>query len=82
MSREATQVRPPLGAALAFTILALVLSLGAYVIAGLGKRGHVPVTPGLAQPGQCLGVGDYQFEMGRGNRREFVHGAGLRARCS
>lgn len=44
MSREATRVRPQFGAALAFTILALVLSIGAYVDAGLGKRGHVPVT--------------------------------------
>lgn len=47
MSREAVRVRPPQGAALAFTILALVLSVGAYVIAGLGKRGHVPVTIAL-----------------------------------
>ena len=44
MSREAIRVRPQFGAALAFTILALVLSIGAYVVAGLGKRGHVPVT--------------------------------------
>ena len=55
MSREATQVRPPLGAALAFTILALVLSLGAYVIAGLGKRGHVPVT--IALYGSIFAIG-------------------------
>jgi cell division protein FtsW (lipid II flippase) len=47
VSREAAGVRPPRGAALAFTILALVLSVGAYVIAGLGKRGHVPVTIAL-----------------------------------
>ena len=47
MSRAAVRVRPPQGAALAFTILALVLSVGAYVIAGLGKRGHVPVTIAL-----------------------------------
>jgi cell division protein FtsW (lipid II flippase) len=31
-------------AAIAFTVLALVIALGAYVLAGLGKRGHVPVT--------------------------------------
>jgi cell division protein FtsW (lipid II flippase) len=55
VSREATQVRPPLGAALAFTILALVLSLGAYVIAGLGKRGHVPVT--IALYGSIFAIG-------------------------
>jgi len=30
------------GTALALTILALVLSVGGYVLAGLGKRGHVP----------------------------------------
>jgi cell division protein FtsW (lipid II flippase) len=36
--------RPRQGAALAFTILALVIAVGAYVLAGLSKRGHVPVT--------------------------------------
>jgi len=55
VSQEATRVRPPLGAALAFTILALVLSLGAYVIAGLGKRGHVPVT--IALYGSIFAIG-------------------------
>ena len=33
--------------AIAFTVLALVLSVGAYVIAGLGKRGELPATFGL-----------------------------------
>ena len=32
---------------IAFTVLALVLSVGAYVIAGLGKRGQLPATFGL-----------------------------------
>ena len=32
---------------IAFTVLALVLSIGAYVIAGLGKRGQLPATFGL-----------------------------------
>jgi len=31
----------------AFTALALVLALGAYVLVGLGRRGHVPVSIGL-----------------------------------
>jgi cell division protein FtsW (lipid II flippase) len=34
----------PVGSTLAFTIFALVLSIGAYVIAGFGKRGHLPST--------------------------------------
>jgi cell division protein FtsW (lipid II flippase) len=55
VSREAARVRPPQGAALAFTILALVLSVGAYVIAGLGKRGHVPVT--IALYGSIFAIG-------------------------
>jgi cell division protein FtsW (lipid II flippase) len=33
--------------AIAFTVLALVLSVGAYVIAGFGKRGQLPATFGL-----------------------------------
>ena len=32
----------PLGSALGFTITALILSVGAYVIAGYGKRGQLP----------------------------------------
>jgi cell division protein FtsW (lipid II flippase) len=36
--------RAPLASAIAFTILALVLSIGAYVIAGYGKRGQLPAT--------------------------------------
>jgi cell division protein FtsW (lipid II flippase) len=32
---------------IAFTVLALILSVGAYVIAGLGKRGQLPATFGL-----------------------------------
>src|SRR5919201_5583057 len=36
--------RPRRGTAVALTILALALSLGAYVLAGLGRRGRVPVT--------------------------------------
>src|SRR5207253_6340033 len=31
------------GAALALTILAIVLAIFAYVLVGLGKKGHVPV---------------------------------------
>jgi cell division protein FtsW (lipid II flippase) len=33
--------------AIAFTVLALILSVGAYVIAGFGKRGQLPATFGL-----------------------------------
>ncbi len=45
MSRAATRPsRAPLASAIAFTILALVLSIGAYVIAGYGKRGQLPAT--------------------------------------
>ena len=36
-----------LASAIAFTVLALVLSVGAYVIAGFGKRGQLPATFGL-----------------------------------
>lgn len=32
------------GVVVAFTVLALVVALGAYALAGLGRRGHVPVT--------------------------------------
>jgi cell division protein FtsW (lipid II flippase) len=39
--------RAPLSSAIAFTILALVLSIGAYVIAGYGKRDQLPATFGL-----------------------------------
>ena len=41
---SAPRTYPRQGAALAFTILALVIAVGAYVLAGLGSRGHVPVT--------------------------------------
>ena len=45
MSREVTaESGPREGTALALTILALVLSIFAYVLVGLGKRGKVPVT--------------------------------------
>lgn len=45
MSRTvAARAQPRPWAALAFTVLALTIGLGAYVLAGLGKRGHVPVT--------------------------------------
>jgi cell division protein FtsW (lipid II flippase) len=47
--------RPRQGAAIAFTILALVIAVGAYVLAGLGKRGHVPVT--IALYGSIFAVG-------------------------
>ncbi len=36
--------RPRQGVAIAFTILALVIAVGAYVLAGFGKRGQVPAT--------------------------------------
>jgi cell division protein FtsW (lipid II flippase) len=36
-----------LGPQIAFTVLALALSIGAYVIAGFGKRGQLPATFGL-----------------------------------
>jgi cell division protein FtsW (lipid II flippase) len=47
--------RPRQGTALALTVLALGLSVGAYVLAGLGKRGQVPVT--LALYGSIFAVG-------------------------
>jgi cell division protein FtsW (lipid II flippase) len=34
--------RPSLGSAVGFTVTALILSVGAYVIAGYGKRGQLP----------------------------------------
>jgi cell division protein FtsW (lipid II flippase) len=40
----ARPARTPLASAIAFTVLALVLSIGAYVIAGYGKRGQLPAT--------------------------------------
>jgi cell division protein FtsW (lipid II flippase) len=43
------------GAQIAFTILALVIAVGAYVLTGLGKRGHVPVT--FALYGSIFAVG-------------------------
>ncbi|HEU4354420.1 MAG TPA: FtsW/RodA/SpoVE family cell cycle protein [Actinomycetota bacterium] len=47
--------RPRPAAAIAFTILALVIALGAYVLAGLGKRGQVPVT--IALYGSIFAIG-------------------------
>jgi cell division protein FtsW (lipid II flippase) len=45
VSRAAARpARAPLASAIAFTVLALVLSIGAYVIAGYGKRGQLPAT--------------------------------------
>ncbi len=44
MSRVATGGRTRLAPQIAFTVLALVLSVGAYVIAGFGKRGQLPAT--------------------------------------
>ncbi len=45
MSRAAAaRGRSSLVPAIAFTVLALVLAIGAYVIAGFGKRGHLPAT--------------------------------------
>ncbi len=45
MSRAvAHRPRASLGSAIAFTVAALVLSIGAYVIAGYGKRGQLPAT--------------------------------------
>ncbi|HET7236097.1 MAG TPA: FtsW/RodA/SpoVE family cell cycle protein [Actinomycetota bacterium] len=47
MSRAATAPgRTPIGAQIGFTVLALVLSLGAYVLAGYGRRGQLPATFG------------------------------------
>ncbi len=48
MSRAAVQrTRPSPGAGFTLTTLALALSVGAYTLVGLGKRGHVPVTIAL-----------------------------------
>ncbi|HEU4529248.1 MAG TPA: FtsW/RodA/SpoVE family cell cycle protein [Actinomycetota bacterium] len=47
--------RPRPAATIAFTVLALVIALGAYVLAGLGKRGHVPVT--FALYGSIFAIG-------------------------
>ena len=45
MSRAgAPKSRTSLAPSVAFTILALILSVGAYVIAGFGKRGQLPAT--------------------------------------
>ncbi len=50
-----TETRPGHGTALALTLLALVLSVGAYTLVGLGKKGHVPVD--LALYGSIFAVG-------------------------
>jgi cell division protein FtsW (lipid II flippase) len=42
----AARGRSALGAQIAFTVLALILALGAYVLAGYGKRGQLPATFG------------------------------------
>ena len=56
MSRTAaSQAGPRQGTALALTILALVLSVAAYTLVGMGKRGHVPVN--LALYGTIFAVG-------------------------
>jgi cell division protein FtsW (lipid II flippase) len=51
----ATRRRPRSGVAVAFTVLALVIALGAYALAGLGRRGHVPVT--FALYGSIFAIG-------------------------
>jgi cell division protein FtsW (lipid II flippase) len=51
----AVEPRPRQGAAAALTILAFVLSVGAYVLVGLGKRGRVPLT--LLLYGSVFAVG-------------------------
>jgi cell division protein FtsW (lipid II flippase) len=43
----ASRGRTSLAPAIAFTVLALVLSIGAYVTAGFGKRGQLPATFGV-----------------------------------
>lgn len=44
MSRAAVPLaRPRQRAAIALTVLALLLSIGAYALVGLGKKGHLPV---------------------------------------
>ncbi|MGH2527838.1 MAG: FtsW/RodA/SpoVE family cell cycle protein [Actinomycetota bacterium] len=56
MSRTApSDAGPRQGTALALTILALVLSVAAYTLVGMGKRGHVPVN--LALYGTVFGAG-------------------------
>jgi cell division protein FtsW (lipid II flippase) len=56
VSRAAvSEPRPRQGTALALTILAFVLSVGAYVLVGLGKRGRVPIT--LVLYGSIFAVG-------------------------
>ncbi|HEX9123463.1 MAG TPA: FtsW/RodA/SpoVE family cell cycle protein [Actinomycetota bacterium] len=47
--------RPRQRAAIALTILALLLSVGAYALVGLGKRGHLPID--LALYGSLFAVG-------------------------
>jgi cell division protein FtsW (lipid II flippase) len=48
VSRTAVRTsRVPLSAAIGFTVVAIVLAVGAYVIAGYGKRGQLPATFGL-----------------------------------
>ena len=47
MSSAPAVARVRQGTALALTILALVLSVGAYALAGMGRRGHVPVNLAL-----------------------------------
>jgi len=48
VSREALPLdRARQGTALALTILALILSVGAYALAGMGRRGHIPVNLAL-----------------------------------
>ncbi len=47
--------RPRQAAAVALTILAVILSVGAYVLVGLGKRGKVPLT--LVLYGSIFAVG-------------------------
>jgi len=49
------EARPAQGTALALTLLALVLSVGAYTLVGLGKKGHVPVD--LALYGSIFAAG-------------------------
>ena len=47
MSRAAAaRGRATLGAQIGFTVLALILAVGAYVLAGYGKRGQLPATFG------------------------------------
>ncbi|HVH52700.1 MAG TPA: FtsW/RodA/SpoVE family cell cycle protein, partial [Actinomycetota bacterium] len=56
MSREALPLaRARGGTALALTILALILSVGAYALAGMGRRGHIPVN--LALYGSIFAIG-------------------------